>query len=268
MIFKSAQVVSTIQGANPPKLSEAVKKLVAEAESDGAGGFGAAAAAGASSGSDWVGVSLPRGYSDVTDQVDVKGLDLLNSDSDHGTARTLFNAAKPSSLASGKGKEKLSPEDSKKDWVESDTDEQLMLFIPFQSTLKVHTLHITSVPPKESPSSFPSSVDADGDETPMRPKTIQIYSNRPHILGFDEAEDVPATQSITLESRDWDAKTGTAKIELRFVKFQNVSSLVIFVLDGDGHGEKVRIDRLRIIGESGEKRELGKLEKIGDEPGE
>lgn len=256
MIFKDKQAVSTIQGANTQKLSEAINKLAAEAESDGSGGFGEAGG----SGSGWVGASLPRGYSDVTDQVDIKGLDLLNLDSDCGNARTLFDATKPSSLENTKGKGKPSSEGTKKDWVESDTDEQLMLFIPFQSTLKVHSLHITSLPPKDP--------DGDKDEIPMRPKTIQIYSNRSHILGFDEAEDVPATQTVTLEARDWDEKTGTGKIELRFVKFQNVTSLVVFILDGDGKGEKVRIDRLRIIGETGEKRELGKLEKIGDEPGE
>ena len=54
------------------------------------------------------------------------------------------------------------------------------------------------------------------------------------------------------------------QIELRFVKFQNVSSLVLFVVDGEGDGEKVRIDRLRIIGESGEKRD-GKIEKISED---
>lgn len=254
MIFKNKQVVSTIQGANPKKLSEAVKKLAAEADSDGYGGFSEA------SGSTWVGSALPRGYGDITDQVDIKGLDLLNSDGNLGNARTLFESAKPSALDAGKGKGKPNGEESKSDWVESDTDEQLMLFIPFQSTLKIHSLHITSLPPSPS--------ESEEDETLMRPKTIQLYSNRAQVLGFEEAEDVPATQAITLEAQDWDEKTGTAKIELRFVKFQNVSSLVIFVLDGDGKSEKVRIDRLRIIGETGEKRELGKLEKIGDQPGE
>jgi hypothetical protein len=101
----------------------------------------------------------------------------------------------------------------------------------------------------------------------MRPKTIQIYSNRPHILGFEEADDITAAQSITLSAKDWDS-TGTANISLRFVKFQNVTSLVLFIVDGDGEGDKCRVDRLRIIGETGEKRELGKLEKIGDEQGE
>lgn len=139
--------------------------------------------------------------------------------------------------------------------VESDTDEQMMLFVPFMSTLKVHTLHVTSV------------IDQDDHCKPMRPKTIQIYSNRAHVLGFDEAEDLPATHTIELSPQDWDEKTATAKAELRFVKFQNVTSLVVFVVDGEGSGNrnmKTRIDRLRIVGETGEKRDK-KIEKIGDE---
>ena len=228
-----------------------MKKLSAEADSDGANGFGETSSTGSAS---WTAVGLPKGYSDVTDQVDVRGLDLLNSASECGDARTLFDNSKPSSLDSGKGKGKgpSNGEDDKKDWVESDTDEQLMLYVPFMSMLKVHTLHITSLPPKDS------------DEPPMRPKTMQIYSNRAHVLGFDEAEDLPATQAITLSPRDWDEKTGTAKVELRFVKFQNVTSLVVFIVDGEGNGEKVRIDRLRIVGETGEKRDQGKLEKVGE----
>jgi hypothetical protein len=112
-----------------------------------------------------------------------------------------------------------------------------------------------------------SEDEDEDDEIPMRPKTINIYTNRPHILGFEEAEDIPATQTITLAAKDWDAH-GTAEISLRFVKFQNVSSLVLFIVDGDGDGERVRLDRIQVIGETGEKRDLGKLEKIGDEQGE
>ncbi|KAL9023547.1 MAG: hypothetical protein Q9196_007137, partial [Gyalolechia fulgens] len=256
MIFKDQQVISTVEGADTRKLSNVVKKLAAEADPDGSGGFGEAAKAD----SGWSGIPMPKGYEDVTDQVDIRGLDLLNSDSNFGDARILFNASKPSALASGKNKGEPDESEVKKDWVESDTDEQLMLFIPFQSTLKVHTLQITSLQPK--------GTGRDDDDVPMRPKTIHIYLNRAHVLGFEEADDVSATQTVTLKPRDWDDATGTAKVELRFVKFQKVSSLVLFVVNGDGEGEKVKIDRVRIVGEKGQKRELGKLEKIGDEPGE
>ncbi|KAH8814263.1 PITH domain-containing protein [Hyaloscypha sp. PMI_1271] len=243
MIFKQGQTVEKVTGADPRKLQAAVKKLAAEAEG-GSSGFGAS-----DSGSTWRIGDLPRGYSDVTDQVDLKGLELLNSDSEFGGVRVLVDQSKPTGFQRGK-----SAASEKKDWVESDTDEQLMLFMPFQSTLKVHTLQITSLPPPAE----------DDEEVPMRPKTVQIYINRPHILGFEEADDIPATQSITLSENDWDS-TGTATLSLRFVKFQNVTSLVLFIVDGEGEGERVRVDRVRIIGETGEKRDPGKLEKVGDD---
>ncbi|KAH6629827.1 PITH domain-containing protein [Boeremia exigua] len=247
VIFKAGQQIRKFSGSNPKHLSDAIKSLAQEAESDGgAGGFGEA---GSSSGGPWRGAGLPRGYTDVTESVDVRGLDLLNADSDFAGVRTLFENTKPSSLSKGKASADT------KDWVESDVDNQLMLYVPFTSTLKVHTIHITSNPP----------VDEDDDEVPVRPKTISIWTNRQHNLGFEEAEDIPATQTIELKESDWDKETGTAKLELRFVKFQNVYSLVLFVQDGDGDSEKTRIDRIHFIGESGEKRDMGKLEKIGDD---
>lgn len=243
IIFKNGRRIQTIRGADPKQLSSAVKNLANEAGAasvEGSGGF-----AESSTSSSWVAAEPAKAYSDVTDQVDIKGLELLNFDNNFGTVRTLFDSTKPTALNSSKS--------TSKDWVESDTDDQLMIYVPFQSTLKVHSLQLTSIPPTS------------GEEALMRPKTVQIYTNRSHILGFEEAEDITSTQTITLESRDWDCKTGTAKIELRFVKFQNVSSLVLFIVNGDGEGEKVRIDRVRIIGESGEKRHPGKLEKVGDD---
>ena len=128
-----------------------------------------------------------------------------------------------------------------------------MLYIPFQSTLKIHSIHLTSLP-----------TNTDDDEAPSRPKLIKIYTNRARILGFDEADDTKAVHEVTLAEKDWDPKTGTAKIELRIVKFQNVSSVVVFVVESEGDNEKVRIDRIRIIGETGEKRD-GKIEKIASD---
>ncbi|KAL4948895.1 PITH domain-containing protein [Aspergillus filifer] len=252
IVFERGRPTSTIRGADPNKLSQVIRKLAAEAsKSDDAD---AGASGESSSGGVWTGAATPKGYSDITAEYDPKGLELLNRDSEFGVAKTLFEPSKPSALGNGKSSGK------DKDWVESDTDEQLMLFVPFNSTLKVHSLHITSLPPTEG--------EEDDDEVPMHPKTIHLYTNRAHVLGFDEAEDITPVQVITLEAGDWDSKTGTAKIDLRFVKFQSVFSLNIFVVDGDGEREKTRIDRIRIFGEAGEKREMGKLEKIGDEQGE
>ncbi|KAL2427336.1 Thioredoxin-like protein 1 [Exophiala dermatitidis] len=241
MIFKNARRVEFIEGADPRRLSNAVKTLATEAnkmEADESAGESAG------NGGSWLGAELPRGYDDVTSQVDVLGMELLNWDSEYGNARTLIRGEKP----------RGQPE-AKKDWVQSDTDEQLMLYIPFQCTLKIHSLHLTSLVPDNS---------EDDDELPSRPKLIKLYTNRPRVLGFDEAEDTQATQEITLSEKDWDPKTGTAKVDLRLVKFQNVSSLVVFVVESEGDNDKVRLDRIRIIGETGEKRD-GKIEKIASD---
>jgi hypothetical protein len=261
MVFKQGQPVEKVQGADLHKLQRVVRDI-AKMATDAPG------SSSSGGGSSWRKIELPKGYSDVSDQIDVKGLELLNADGAFGTVRTLLETSKPAALNS-----KETKADSK-DWVESDTDEQLMLFMPFQATLKIHSiqvraqlvvtayiltgLQITSLPPTNS---------EDDDEIPMRPKTLHFYINKPHILGFDEAEGIQATQIVVLEEKDWDS-TGTANVVLRFVKFQNVTSLVLFVVDGDGTSERVRIDRIALIGETGEKRDLGKLEKIGDEPGE
>ncbi|TDZ58307.1 Thioredoxin-like protein 1 [Colletotrichum sidae] len=243
MIFREGTVLEKIQGADPRKLQEAVKKLGKEVESGSTSG-----ASGSSTGESWRGAALPRGYGDVTDQVETKGCELLNADEDFGPVRTLFDKTKPSALAKKEGA---------KDWVESGADDQLLLFMPFQSMIKLHTLQLTSLPP----------TDDDDDDVPMRPGTIHLYTNKPHNLDFSEADDTTPTQAITLTEKDWNAD-GTATIGLRFVKFQNINSLILYVTKGDGDGEKVRLDRVRLIGESGEKREMGKLEKIGDEAGE
>lgn len=98
----------------------------------------------------------------------------------------------------------------------------------------------------------------------MRPKVVKLFTNRPHNLGFEDAEGEAPTQLIELSEKDWNPD-GTANIPLRFVKFQNITSLALFVESGDGEGEKTRIDRIRLIGETGGGGSTGKLEKIGDD---
>ena len=137
MIFKQGRVVEKVQDADPRKLQAVVRKLAAEAEGgSSSSGFGSS---GRSSG--WRAGELPKGYNDVTEQVDIKGLELLNADSKFGGVTVLFDESKPTGLQKGKA-----AAGKVKDWVESDTDEQLMLFMPFQATLKVHTLQASFNP--------------------------------------------------------------------------------------------------------------------------
>lgn len=115
-------MIQKVQGANPSELKTVVQKLASEVESLGSG-----------SGA-WTGAELPKGYSDITDEVEIRNCELLNADEDAGPVKVLFDTSKPSALGEDSG--------SKKDWVQSGADDQLLLFIPFQGTIKVHTLQV------------------------------------------------------------------------------------------------------------------------------
>lgn len=97
MIFKNARKTDDIQGANPKKLSDAIKKVAAEASRVDSGEGESSGA----TGSHWMGASLPRGYGDVTDQVDVTGLHALNLESAKGGMKALFAPGKPKGMYSG-----------------------------------------------------------------------------------------------------------------------------------------------------------------------
>ncbi|KAL2885505.1 Thioredoxin [Ceratocystis lukuohia] len=195
----------------------------------------------------WNGASIARGYADITGSVDRKGVDLLNSDD---SARKLLSPSKPSALSPGSA----AAATEERDWVESSVDQQLLLYTPLDSVSKLHTIQITSLPPKEN---------EEDDAEIMRPKLIHVYINQPHNLDFNEADDLPPTQAITLADKDWNDQ-GTANIPLRFVKFQKITSIVLYFVEGDGEGDITRIDRIRYIGEVGESRKVTKLEKIED----
>ncbi|KAL6808731.1 PITH domain-containing protein [Trichoderma camerunense] len=240
LLFRSGKVIHKVQGANPTELRAVIEKLASELESlaEGSG-----SGSGSGSGGIWKGAEIPRGYSDITDQVELRGCELLNADDDAGPVKVLFENSQPSALREGAS--------AAKDWVQSGSDDQLLLFIPFQSTIKLHTLQITSFPPE-------------GNSDVSRPGVLHLFINRTSNMDFGEAEDAEPTQAITLEPQDWNAD-GTANISLRFVKFQKTTTLTIFVQKGDGEAETVRIDRIKLIGEAGAKRDMGKLQKMDDE---
>ncbi|KAF2857756.1 DUF1000-domain-containing protein [Piedraia hortae CBS 480.64] len=168
-------------------------------------------------------------YSDVTSAVDQQGLDFLNI---RGSARSIF--ADPSSA----------DDNGKKAFIESDSDAQMMLYIPFANSVKLAGIRLVSA-----------------GEGAHRPKSLRLYTNRPNVLDFEEAEEMPTAQEVEVT---WEGEKGTA--ELKFVSFQNLSSLVVFVVDAvEEGGEKTRIDELRLVGEVGMKRAMSKLEKVGDD---
>ncbi|KAJ6782862.1 hypothetical protein PWT90_09948 [Aphanocladium album] len=238
LIFRDGKVKDKAQGTNPLELRKFAEKIAKEAQALESGSSSAAA-------SGWRGAELPRGYSDITDQVEIRDCEVLNADDEAGTVRTLFDTAKPSGLEKGKSTS------TAKDWVQSGSDDQLLLYIPFQSIIKLHTIQLTSLPSPD-------------DEEVSRPHVVHLFINRPQNMDFAEADDSEPTQVINLGPSDWNAD-GTANIPLRFVKFQKTSTVILYVQQGDGEAEYVRLDRVKLIGEAGAKREMGNLQKLGED---
>ncbi len=105
--------------------------------------------------------------------------------------------------------------------LKSDADEQLLLHVQFNEMVKLHSIRFTA---------FNSAAP----DMSMAPKTVKIFVNRPN-MGFSDAEDVNPTQEFELTEGDLtgDGGLGIAK-DVRFVKFQRVSSISILVEENFG----------------------------------
>ncbi|KAI1045640.1 hypothetical protein LB505_004727 [Fusarium chuoi] len=143
IVFADGKQVDQVQGADPQKLRDTLMKIPALASSlnektarENAGS--------ASGGPSWKGMEAPRGYNDITDQIELRDLEVLNADESAGTVRVLFDGSKPSGLGNGKG--------TSKDYVQSGADDQLLLYIPFQSIVKLHTLQVSLLVLQAAPS--------------------------------------------------------------------------------------------------------------------
>ncbi|KAL8699417.1 MAG: hypothetical protein Q9224_001426 [Gallowayella concinna] len=94
--------------------------------------------------------------------------------------------------------------------LESDADEQLLMFVPFTGILKLHSILIRS------------------STTSSAPKTLKLYLNRDD-LDFSTAADLPPTQTLELSQ--------TAEIQdvpVKRTSFGNTYSLSLFVEDNYG----------------------------------
>lgn len=89
--------------------------------------------------------------------------------------------------------------------------------------------------------------------TDKAPKTIKTYINRPSTLSFDETDSIPSIETLTLTSSTYTpSKTnptiGTALVPLRFVKYQSVHSITLFIEDNLGDDEVTCLNGLEFFG--------------------
>ncbi|XP_043527416.1 thioredoxin-like protein 1 [Frieseomelitta varia] len=131
-------------------------------------------------------------------------------------------------------------------YLESECDEQLILSIAFTQAVKVHSLKIKA--PKDK-----------------GPKNIKLFINQPRTIDFDMADSNTSIQDLTLSAKDIEEGN---PISLRYVKFQNVQNIQIFVKDNQSGSETTRIDHLAIFGLPISTTNMGEFKRVNGKKGE
>mmetsp|Transcript_37141 Transcript_37141/g.61511 ORF Transcript_37141/g.61511 Transcript_37141/m.61511 type:complete len:186 (-) Transcript_37141:412-969(-) len=110
--------------------------------------------------------------------------------------------------------------------LKSDADEQLLISVVFTQPVKLQSIGIAA--PVEH-----------------APKTVKLFVNAINV-DFSDVEDLPPTQTLTFSAADA-APSQPPKL-LQYVKYQNVTSLVVFIADNTADGEVSAVQRLTLTG--------------------
>jgi thioredoxin len=131
-------------------------------------------------------------------------------------------------------------------FLESDTDAQLIISLPFNQAVRVNALRI------EAPS------DGRG------PRSLRLFINQPNTPDFDACEALTSVQDLVLKPDDLAGKP----IALKLAKFTNILNLVIYVRDNQGGAETTVIGRLSLIGSSMTTTNMNDFKRVTGQKGE
>lgn len=240
LFFNHGEVVEKVSGATP-KIQEEFQKLNEKAKGDTSAGD--RAGNGTSSAPKPNDASVPV-LKEITKYVP-KGYNVLN-DTVYGGDFEALNTLPLNKTSSVKDVFDLSNPEST---VFSDADSQMLLYVPLTHISKVYSVLIkTSTPENVSDS---HNLDADDLDEIQRPNLIKIWGNKLNILSFDDAaSDTNPSHQETLDLKE----DGWYECRLKYVRFQNVQGLNIFI-DGDDDDSHTVVEKIVIIGIGGEEKD-------------
>jgi len=184
--------------------------------------------------------ALPSGMTDLTPFIDANGTFCLNESSAHPRG-SIFEANEK--------------------YLESDCDEQLLINVAFNQPVKLHSFAIQ------------------GPDDGRAPKVIKLYINET-ALDFDSLDGTPVVQEFDLEESQvigtvdqgkgkGEASEGPKElIPLKFVKFQRVNSVTVFVESNQGEEETSAIKRLVFIGQPVQDTNMKDFKRVAGNAGE
>ena len=124
----------------------------------------------------------------------------------------------------------------------SDADEQLLLYVPFPSAVKLHSLAFTA-PPSHAP------------------RTLKVFINKPHMT-FDDVEGMCCTQAFEVSP----GQTQGTPILTKYVNFQFVTSVTLFLDKGEDDeldDEVSAISKLQFFGSVSADTNMKEFKKVG-----
>lgn len=140
-------------------------------------------------------------------------------------------------------KDCLTPGDG---YLASDCDEQLILHLTFSQPIKLHSIKMAAPDDKG-------------------PKTLKVFQNQPHTLNFDDAESRTATQDFVLKPEDF---KDDGLIQLKYVKFQNVQNVTLFIKDNQSGDDETVIKSLQLVGTPVNATNMAEFKRVAGKKGE
>lgn len=142
----------------------------------------------------------------------------------------------------------------------TDADSQALFFVPLNNICKVYSVLLKFARPTAG-----DNLELDADELEsetQKPSVIKLWPNRPGILSFDDAAadlNAPHVETIS-EAGDGD----WYEIKVKYVRFQNVQNLNIFI-DGADEDFHTLVEKIVLVGVSGDSKDQGPLQTGDDE---
>ncbi|XP_023937941.1 thioredoxin-like protein 1 [Bicyclus anynana] len=130
-------------------------------------------------------------------------------------------------------------------YLASDCDEQLIINLSFNQLVKIHSVKIKAPLDKG-------------------PKFVKLFINQPRTLDFDQASGNASIQDLELTPSDLEGNP----VPLKFVKFQSVQNIQLFIKDNQSGGEVTQIDHLVLYGSPISTTNMGEFKRVAGKRGE